>query len=241
MRPFHLLFVAAVLGACTLSQPTITAPPNASPEVASRARMAVSNFLEVVDRVEPVAEEVCRAETRGRNCNFRIVVDRDPEAGVNAYQTVSRRGQPIIIFTIGLIAVAENADELAFVMGHEAAHHIAAHISRQQMRAQEGALVFSEIARQNGANAQLIGEAAEIGSIVAARRFSQAAELEADAIGTAIALRAGYDPIVGSAFFTRLSDPGGQFLSTHPPNAARIDIVRRATERLRAGLPLGGI
>jgi predicted Zn-dependent protease len=83
------------------------------------------------------------------------------------------------------------------------------------------------MARAQGANAAEIGEAAQIGSFVAAREFGQRAELEADEIGTIIAARAGYDPLVGSAFFTRIPDPAREFLSTHPPNAARIDVVRR--------------
>lgn len=232
---FALLALAAL--ALTACVPTGQV---ASPAPSRDVPMEVANFLEVVDRVEPIAERVCAEETRGMNCDFRILVDRDPRSGVNAFQTVSRRGQPLIIFTRGLIAVAQTPDELAFVLGHEAGHHIARHIEGQRVRAAEGARVFSQIARQSGADDVTIGEAAQIGSIVAARRFSQAAELEADAIGTVIAFRSGYDPLLGASFFNRLPDPDGAFLSTHPPNAARFETVRRATEELRAGRPLGG-
>jgi Zn-dependent protease with chaperone function len=233
-RAVLAILLAGHLSACIPTQPSQRVPvPAPDPELQQQARMAVANFTEVVDRVEPVAEAVCRAEAPRLNCDFQILVERDPRAGVNAFQTVSRRGQPLIIFTIGLIAVAENTDELAFVMGHEAAHHIAQHISAQRAQAEVGARVFGELARQSGADARGIGEAAEIGSIVASRRFSQGAELEADALGTIIAFQAGYDPVRGAAFFGRVPDPGGQFLSTHPPNAARIDIVRRTVAGLR--------
>jgi len=197
------------------------------------ARMAVANFVEVVDRVEPVAESICRERAPQLNCDFQILVERDPRAGVNAFQTLDRRGRPLIIFTLGLIAVADNTDQLAFVMGHEAAHHIAEHIALQRQQAAEGARVFSDLARRSGADARGIGEAAEIGSLVASRQFSQAAELEADAIGTVIAFAAGYDPVRGAAFFSRLADPGENFLSTHPPNRARLDVIRRTAAQLR--------
>lgn len=203
--------------------------PAAPPQgvVSDRARQAVLNFQEVVARVEPVAEQVCREETPDQTCDFAVYIDRGRDGGVNAFHTIDPQGQPAIIFTLGLIAVAQNTDELAFVMGHEAAHHIARHLPQSEIRAAEGARVFADIARAQGANAAEIGKAAQVGSFVASREFGQQAELEADAIGTMIAARAGYDPLVGAAFFTRIPDPAREFLSTHPPNAARIDVVRR--------------
>ena len=48
-------------------------------------------------------------------------------------------GRPIIAFTISLIADVRNRDELAFVMSHEAAHHILGHIARQADNASESA------------------------------------------------------------------------------------------------------
>lgn len=232
MRPFASLLIVLSLGACVAS-PAIPPAQAPVPADAASARMAVQNFVDVVDRVEPVAEATCREQTININCDFQILVERDPRAGVNAFQTVNRRGQPLIIFTVGMIAVAENTDELAFVMGHEAAHHIAGHIEAQRQQAARGAQVFGELARQGGADARGVGEAAEIGSLVASRRFSQSAELEADALGAVIAFQAGYDPIRGAAFFGRLPNPGDSFLSTHPPNTARLDVVRETTARLQ--------
>ncbi|MBF9060408.1 M48 family metalloprotease [Rhodobacterales bacterium HKCCSP123] len=234
-RPVVLACVAALaLAGCV---PTVTPkPPSGTPpteaELAARARQAVLNFDEVVTRVEPVAEQVCREETPDQPCDFVIYVDRSPESGVNAFHTLDPQGQPAIIFTLGLIAVARNTDELAFIMGHEAAHHIARHIPTRQRRAAEGAETFARIAQSRGAGPDEVGEAAQIGAFVASREFGQQAELEADAIGTIIAARAGYDPLAGAAFFTRIPDPAREFLSSHPPNAARIRIVRQTLAAL---------
>ncbi|NKX44207.1 M48 family metallopeptidase [Roseicyclus persicicus] len=232
--PALILVAAAALSACV---PALSPPPPGPPseaELAARARQAVRNFDEVVARVEPVAEQVCREETPDQPCDFAIYVDRAPESGVNAFHLIDPNGQPAIIFTLGLIAVARNTDELAFIMGHEAGHHIARHIPQAQARAAEGARVFAELARSGGASAAEIGEAAQIGAFVASREFGQQAELEADAVGTIIAVRAGYDPLVGAEFFTRIPDPAREFLSTHPPNAARIEVVRRTLRALAA-------
>ena len=40
--------------------------------------------------------------------------------------------------------------------------------------------------------------------------------------------QAGYDPVLGATYFTRIADPGNKFLGTHPPNSARIAAVRAA-------------
>jgi predicted Zn-dependent protease len=69
-----------------------------------------------------------------------------------------------------------------------------------------------------------------------ARQFSRQAELDADAIGTIIALRAGYDPLRGAAFFARIPDPARNFMATHPPNAERMETVRRTVAETRRPL-----
>lgn len=240
MRRLAALLILLALAACDVAPPGPVAPPKSDAATLAAAaplppQSAVANFAQVVERVEPVAEAVCRQETPTQNCDFTIAVDRDPRSGVNAFQTIDRRGRPYIVFTLGLIAEARNVDELAFVMGHEAAHHIARHIPIQQQSAREGALVFGILAQLGGADQAGIQQAAEIGGIVGARRFSQDHELEADALGTVIAFRAGFDPERGARFFSRLPDPGDRFLGTHPPNAEREQTVRRVLAQLRAG------
>ncbi|WP_238475499.1 M48 family metallopeptidase [Rhodophyticola sp. CCM32] len=219
--------------ACTVAPVPQTGPAPAAGAETPRlpAATAVANFHEVTARIEPVAERLCRRETPHQNCDYMIRVERDPRAGVNAFQTVDRHGRPQIIFSLGLIAEARNIDELAFVMGHEAAHHIEEHIPEQLASAREGAIVFGVLAQINGADQAGIRQAVEFGAAIGAQRFSQNHELEADALGTLIAIDAGFDPVRGAAFFDRLPDPGNQFLGSHPPNAARQAVVREAAAR----------
>ena len=227
-----LLLVATMLGACT-----VTPTPTASPQTQGVRQPALSpeEFLAVAARVEPVAESVCRAQTPDQDCDFAILVDRDPRVGANAFQTVDRNGRPIVIVTLGLIAILDNPDELAFVLGHEAGHHIARHIPQQRGAAAEGARVFSEVAIARGASTRDVARAAELGALVGGRSYSRSAELEADALGTVIAFRAGYDPLTGARLYERLPEPDVAFFSTHPPNAQRIETVRRTLSRLRGG------
>ncbi|MDJ0825242.1 MAG: M48 family metalloprotease [Rhodobacter sp.] len=232
MRATAIAFLASLsLAACTV------APPSPRPAGPSGAlpppEVAVTNFTTVVRDVEPVAERVCRREVPGQNCDFLITVDTSPRQPPNAFQTVDRAGRPVIVLTVALIANMRNRDEIAFVLGHEAAHHIRGHLPRQQQSAVAGAILAGILASAGGAEGAAIRQAQDVGATVGARAFSKEFELEADALGTVITARAGYDPVVGSAYFTRAPDPGNVFLGTHPPNAQRIDIVRRTAESLR--------
>ena len=207
--------------------------PMAAPTDRLSPPRRAEQFVAVVDRVEPVAEALCRQRAAGGNCDIRIVVDDRPGQAPNAFQTVDRSGRPIVGFTIALIADARNADEIAFVMGHEAAHHVLNHIPKRQQTAAGAAILAGALARANGATPEGIREAQAFGAEVGARSYSREFELEADALGAEIALMAGFDPVRGAAFFSRLPDPGDQFLGSHPPNAERQARVARIVARLR--------
>lgn len=239
-RAFGLLCGALLLAACevvpvdgTIARPAPAETVQTVKPTAASLRAARS-FIRVVQTVEPIAEQECRARTSGKNCNFNIVVDDRVGQPANAFQTLDRNGRPVIVFTLGLIAEARNEDELAFVMGHEAAHHIAGHIVRQQENASAVGTIAKVGAVLLGASPETAQRAGQIGAEVGARTYSKEFELEADALGTIITARAKYDPLIGARFFTRIPDPGDKFLGTHPPNAARIEIVRRTAAGLQS-------
>lgn len=187
-------------------------------------RTAVRNFIEVVETIEPIAEAVCRERAPQLNCDFQIVVDDAVNAPPNAFQTVDAQGRPIIAFTVPLIAVARNKDELAFIMAHEASHHIEGHLARLQRNANLGATLAGAIFGGD--------DARNLGAALGSRAYSKDFELEADALGTLITAAGGYNPLIGAEFFQRIPDPGNSFLGTHPANADRIATVRRVASRL---------
>lgn len=236
IRNFILVLLAPfVLAACEVVPVDPGTGGPAAPQVSAPqtpAAEAARSFVRVLDTVEPIAERECRRRTQGVNCDFKIVVDDRAGQPANAFQTLDKRGRPVIVFTLALIADAQNEDELAFVMGHEAAHHIAGHIARQQQNAVAGAVIFSGLATLSGADAASVRRAQDIGAQIGARSYSKEFELEADALGTVITARAGYNPVRGAQFFTRIPDPGDRFLGTHPPNAQRMATVRRVAAGL---------
>lgn len=244
MKP--LVALAAVLGlsACISTAPQAPEPLPAPPVAAYgdagprlSPEQAVETFIAVRNRMEPVAERACRQQSDSGNCDFQIGVADDPNLPPNAFQTLDSAGRPVIAFTVALIAEARNADEMAFVMGHEAAHHIAGHIPRQQAEARIGAALGAALGAAMGGGDQNVQLGQQLGGTYGARRFAKDYELEADALGTELAWRAGFDPARGAAFFTRIPDPGNRFLGTHPPNGERLATVRRTLARLGRPAP----
>ena len=131
-RPLALVLAVLPLAACMapVAAPVVPQPAMVRPTASAPLppETAAENFVRVVARMEPQVEAECRARAQGRNCDYQIVIDDRPGQSPNAFQTLDRNGRPIVGFTLALIADARNADEIAFVVGHEAAHHIAGHI-----------------------------------------------------------------------------------------------------------------
>ncbi len=234
-RTVSFFVMGILLAACdvTTVTPSQPAPDSARQPTAGGGiawqippEQAARMFTEVVRRVEPVAERECQRQAGGGNCDFLIVVDPNPRAQPNAYQSEDERGRPVLTFTVALIASVDNADQLAFVMGHEAAHHISSHLARQRRNAANAAEIFGGLATLTGGGSGDVATAQRLGAAVGARVYSKEFELEADRLGTIITYRAGYDPLRGAEFFSRIPDPGDRFLGSHPPNAARVETVR---------------
>ena len=235
---------AAALAACA-PMPAEMPPPPTSPEPRAAAQPATTprspeqaarSFIDVLSRMEPAVERECLARrTTDINCDFQFVVDDRIEMEPNAFQTLDSSGRPIIGFTISLIAAARNADELAFVVGHEASHHILNHLSRKASSATAGAVILGGLAAAAGVDSSAVDTIQRVGATVGSRVYSKDWELQADYLGAIITANAGYDPLKGAEFFRRMPDPGNQILGSHPSTTARMSQVRRAVDDLRAG------
>lgn len=124
------------------------------------------------------------------------VLDTDPPT-VNAFVT---GGKYIYVFT-GLMKQATSEDELAAVLSHELGHSLLKHNERQK---EDISTSIASIAKIIGMlskkkNRQFYNDFAKI----TVASYSRLDEEEADAMGAAIARRAGYNPIKGADFFSR--------------------------------------
>jgi Zn-dependent protease with chaperone function len=229
-----------------LAQGETAAGPTLSPAA------AMATFRRATARTEPAAEAFCRQRidpSRRATCDVEIRIDPRDSDQPNAYQTYED-GRPVIAFNKAFINDMRNEDEVAFVIGHEMGHHMAAHIDKRQGQAVAGALIVGALAGIAGnaidpdmsdqAMRRTIGAGMAVGALGGSRAYSQTYELEADTIGVYIALAAGYDPERGARIFARgaaARNPDGSlnFLATHPPSARRLAQVSATTTAARAG------
>jgi predicted Zn-dependent protease len=142
-----------------------------------------------------------------------------------------------IAFFYGILARLQlTDDEVATIMGHEAAHALLEH-AREQM----GKNFATQTGLRLGAALLGLGSvgdmAAQVGSQVLSLTYSRDDESEADALGLVMSARAGYDPRAGVTLWKKMMAASGgssppKFLSTHPPSVERIKDIERRLPRV---------
>ncbi|MDX2170275.1 MAG: M48 family metallopeptidase [Deltaproteobacteria bacterium] len=140
-------------------------------------------------------------------------------------------GGKVAVYT-GIVPIAQNADGLAIVMGHEIAHAIARHgaerIAHQklvQLGTMAAGMAMSDMDQQTQHMVMgALGVGTQFGVLLP---FSRDHESEADRMGLIFAARACFDPREAPKLWERMASagPGGQpaeFMSTHPSHETRI-------------------
>ncbi|MGP9821827.1 M48 family metalloprotease [Salinarimonas sp. NSM] len=185
------------------------------------------------------------AATDRPDVRYRVTILDSP--AINAFALPSGR----LYVTRGLIALADDASELAAVMAHEIAHVTLAHAAaRSELEARSVLVsrVVSDVLRDQRASAD-IRETSRYDFA----SFSRTQELEADAVSVRTLARAGFDPFGAARFLTALDrwmsladamtgGAGGppSRLASHPSTPERIAEARNAARRIGApGLGAG--
>ena len=175
--------------------------------------------IEVTRRISAAAERL-HPEIAGR-FDWEVVLIDDDEI-VNAW---ALPGGKMAVYT-GILPYTLNADGLAAVMGHEAAHAIARHGGENMTRQGLANIVaIGAAAALDSDDQYIVAAAASAYGLLGEPAFSRSQESEADELGIFIAADAGYDPREAIALWQRMSAQGGEppeFLSTHPSNQTRI-------------------
>ena len=162
---------------------------------------------------------------------YRITILNSP--AINAFALPGG----YLYVTRGLLALANDASEVAAVLAHEMGHVTANHgVLRQQK--EEAEAIASEVVTEVLSN-DLAGKQALARGKLRLAAFSRQQELQADEIGVRMLGQAGYDPYAAARFLTSMegysrftsvdpnSDPSLDFLSSHPSAPQRVELARQ--------------
>lgn len=174
-------------------------------------------------RVRRIGERIAAASgLTGLNWEYAVFVDDSPNAFVLPGGRVG--------VTTGMLALVQNDDQLAAVLGHEVAHVTARHAAErysQTALAQAGIGIAQGVAGDYGRTVGALGSiGAQVGVLLP---FSRQHELEADRLGLDYMARAGYRPSQAVALWRLMAaqrqGSRPEFASTHPSDASRISAL----------------
>lgn len=172
-----------------------------------------------------IASCIAGAITQQTGGNWEVVVFDD--ATPNAF---ALPGNKIGVHT-GMIALVDNQDQLAAVIGHEIGHVLAKHSNErasQEMAVSQGMSIIQAVSAPQTTLGQtalgLLGVGAQYGILMP---YSRIHESEADMIGVDLMAKSGFDPQQSIGLWQKMDrvSQGQQpieFMSTHPSHATRI-------------------
>jgi len=144
-------------------------------------------------------------------------------------------GGYIIVYE-GLISLMPDDTELASILAHEMGHAYRRHTTRLMKKMQTNVVIAFLSAAVSGRPVD------SVGINLSAIRYTREHEAEADAFGTELYLRAGFDPTKVAAGMQVLADleaksgapRGPEYLSTHPDTNKRVASIKESAKRLSA-------
>ncbi|WP_332658632.1 M48 family metallopeptidase [Brevundimonas sp.] len=171
-------------------------------------------------RIRRVGDKIVQAAgLTDRAWDYALFVSESP----NAFVLPSGK----IGVTTGLLALVQNDDQLATVLGHEVGHVVARHAAERYSNSAATSMVLSGVQGVAGDYAQAAGAIGGLGAQLGVLLpFSRRDELEADRLGVDYLERAGYRPSQAVALWRLMSaqkqGSTPEFASTHPSDSTRI-------------------
>ena len=174
----------------------------------------------------PEVEDALAAENDMQSPHIERAFDWEvnviPSDQVNAF---CLPGGKIAVYT-GLVPVAENADAMAVVMGHEISHALLRH-GAQRMTEQKLAQIGQMAGAMSGMDPQQMQAVMAVYGYGRALPYARKQESQADEMGLMLAAAACFDPHAAIPLWQRMEAASGgagqpEFASTHPNPGTRI-------------------
>ena len=195
------------------------------PDDADIARQVRDIAQRLVAKV-PEVEDALAAENNMQSPHieqyFAWEVNVIPSDQVNAF---CLPGGKIAVYT-GLVPVAENADAMAVVMGHEISHALLRH-GAQRMTEQKLQQIGQMAGAMSGMDPQQMQAVMAVYGYGRALPYARKQETQADEMGLMLAAAACFDPHASIPLWQRMEAASGgagqpEFASTHPNPGTRI-------------------
>ena len=254
LRPLLAVALAAMLSACAGlerqgEQVVAPAAPPAAPRTVGIEPLSNAEHRRLVAQFGgeyhwPAAERELNAilvalaqASEGSPPAYRVTILNTPI--VNAFALPSGN----IYVSRGLLALANDASEVAAVMAHEIGHVAARHAAARAEREKQAAVITQAA---NVIQSRQKGEQVEASQKMSFAGFSRQQEIDADRIGIRVIARAGYDPSGAARFLTSLgrssalraellgrpTDAKPDILATHPSTPERIAKALQAAREI---------
>src|SRR5688500_13224541 len=248
-RLISALAVTVALGASSVAQTKVVAPPNkysvqddvklgqeASAEV--RKQLPMLNDTRVDDYVEEVGQRLVRAiPAEFQHREFRYTFDVVNQKEINAF---ALPGGPMFL-NRGMIEAAKTEGEVAGVMAHEISHVALRHGTAQATSGQKwqiGAVAGQILgAIVGGGLGEVLSTGTQIGAGLKIMSYGREYERQADLLGAQMLARAGYDPREMANMFRTIEQEGGrggpESMSSHPNPGNRYNAIVAEAKTLR--------
>lgn len=197
-------------------------PVDPNSQVARQVREIANRLIAKVPEVEAAlaAENGKQPNRAWRTFEWDVNVIQSDQA--NAF---CLPGGKMAVYT-GLLPVAQNADAVAVVMGHEIAHALLRHGAQRMSQQKLGQLgqMAGAMSGMDPQSQQMMQAAMGYGYLLP---YARKHETEADAVGLMLAAAACFDPEASVPLWERMSQASGgqappEFSSTHPNPGTRI-------------------
>ncbi|MGH8032033.1 MAG: M48 family metallopeptidase [Luteimonas sp.] len=197
-------------------------PVDRNAQIATQVRDIAQRLIAKIPEVEDAlaAEHGLRAHHIEQSFDWDVTVLESEQ--VNAF---CLPGGKIAVYT-GLVPVAQNADAMAIVVGHEITHALLRH-GAQRMTEQKLAQLGQMAGAASGMDAQQMQTVMAVYGYGRALPYARKQETQADEMGLMLAAAACFDPRESIALWERMGaasggQPSSEFASTHPSSGTRI-------------------
>lgn len=197
-------------------------PVDPNSQIAQQVRAIAARLVDKVDDVEAaLAEERgLQAQNFAREFKWEVNVLNSPQANAFALP-----GGKMAVYT-GLVPVAQNADGMAVVMGHEIAHALMRHGAQRMARGRLEQIGMAGAAA-GGVDPQMQQMIYQAYGVTSQLPYARGHESQADEVGLMLMAAACFNPDEAVPLWQRMAQASGgnsppEFASTHPSPESRI-------------------